>query len=64
MKPKNVILSRYQGELIGGQFGKVQPLIVFGALSLIAGLLLLTLPETMNKDLPDSIEEGEQFGTK
>jgi len=39
-------------------------LIVFGILSLVAGLLLLTLPETMNKDLPDTIDEGERFGRK
>lgn len=53
-----------QGELIGGKFGMVAPLVVFGALSVIAGVLLLTLPETLNKDLPDTIEDGENFGTK
>lgn len=50
--------------MIGGKFGKVQPLIVFGILSVVAGALLLTLPETKDKELPDTIAEGEQFGIK
>lgn len=38
------------------------PLIIFGALSLIGGILSLLLPETLNRKLPETIEEGEQFG--
>ncbi|XP_063218411.1 organic cation transporter protein-like [Bacillus rossius redtenbacheri] len=38
------------------------PLLIFGSLALAAGLLSLLLPETMNKKLPDTIQEGEQFG--
>ncbi|KAL4233212.1 hypothetical protein ACF0H5_007896 [Mactra antiquata] len=52
------------GELIGGNFGKVEPLVVFGGLSILAGLLVLLLPETLNQRLPDTIEEGEEFGNK
>ncbi|XP_053397966.1 organic cation transporter protein-like [Mercenaria mercenaria] len=52
------------GELIGGEFGQVEPLVVFGGLSILAGLLLLLLPETLNQKLPDTIQEGEEFGRK
>ncbi|XP_052807934.1 organic cation transporter protein-like [Mya arenaria] len=52
------------GELIGGKFGKVEPLVIFGALSVIAGLMLLLLPETLGQQLPDTIKDGEMFGRK
>jgi hypothetical protein len=48
--------------MIGGKFGTIEPLVIFGALSIIAGLLLLLLPETHRQILPDTIAEGEQFG--
>ena len=41
---------------------KIAPAIIFGLLSVLAGLLTLLLPETNNKVLPDTIEEGEHFG--
>ncbi|XP_067010714.1 organic cation transporter protein [Anabrus simplex] len=40
------------------------PQLTFGALTFMAGLLALILPETMNKTLPDTVEEGERFGKK
>lgn len=40
------------------------PLIIFGSLAFIGGLLSLFLPETLNKKLPETIEEGENFGKK
>ena len=52
----------FQGELIGGKFGKAEPLLIFGILSVIAGLLLLLLPETYGQKLPDTMKEGEEFG--
>jgi len=48
--------------MIGGKFGQVEPLLVFGALSIIAGLLNFLLPETNQQKLPDTIKEGEEFG--
>lgn len=43
---------------------KPLPLVVFGVLSFVSGLLSLYLPETLNKKLPETIEEGERFGKK
>ena len=38
------------------------PLIVYGLLAFTAGTLSLLLPETLNKKLPETIEDGEKFG--
>ena len=35
---------------------------MFGVLSLIAGVTTLLLPETMGRDLPESLEDGENLG--
>ncbi|KAF7267223.1 hypothetical protein GWI33_019552 [Rhynchophorus ferrugineus] len=40
------------------------PLLVFGALALLGGVLSLMLPETLNKKLPETLAEGEAFGKK
>lgn len=40
------------------------PPIIFGSIPLIGALLCLKLPETLNCELPDTIEEAEQFGDK
>ncbi|XP_076330883.1 organic cation transporter protein-like [Tachypleus tridentatus] len=40
------------------------PLGVFGGFSIFAGLLILLLPETSGKPIPDTLEEGEEFGKK
>lgn len=38
------------------------PAIVFGVISVVSGFLCLLLPETMNKPMPQSLEDGEKFG--
>lgn len=43
---------------------KPLPLVIFGMLTFISGLLSLYLPETLGKKLPETIEEGELFGKK
>ncbi|CAL1284205.1 unnamed protein product [Larinioides sclopetarius] len=40
------------------------PMAVPGALSILSGLLVLLLPETKGKILPDTLEEGEIFFSK
>lgn len=40
------------------------PMIVFGVMAFAGGLLSLFLPETLNKTLPETIEDGERFGKR
>ncbi|XP_077985515.1 organic cation transporter protein-like [Glandiceps talaboti] len=39
------------------------PFVIMGGTSVIAGLAAFFLPETRNRKLPGTIEEGEEFGT-
>ncbi|XP_018799068.1 PREDICTED: organic cation transporter protein [Bactrocera latifrons] len=38
------------------------PAVVFGIISLISGFWVMFLPETMNQPMPESLEDGENFG--
>ena len=40
------------------------PLIIYGILAFSGGILSLLLPETLNKELPETIEDGETFAKK
>lgn len=37
------------------------PLVIFGGAAVLGGLLTFLLPETLNKKLPDTIEEAENL---
>ncbi|XP_072020671.1 organic cation transporter protein-like [Amphiura filiformis] len=39
------------------------PYFVFGLLEIVAGIAALLLPETLGKNLPDTLDEGEKFGS-
>ncbi|XP_028027458.1 organic cation transporter protein-like [Bombyx mandarina] len=40
------------------------PVIFFGTLAVLAGMLVFTLPETINVRLPDTIEEAERLSNR
>ena len=40
--------------------GSTGPILVFGLTAFVAGILALFLPETMDRKLPDTIEESER----
>jgi hypothetical protein len=35
------------------------PLLIMGGLTLLGGILVLALPETLGRQLPDTVEEAE-----
>ncbi|KAJ6640384.1 Organic cation transporter protein, partial [Pseudolycoriella hygida] len=45
-----------------GEYMAALPLILFGGLSIISGLLSLMFPETLNTILPDTVKEAEDIG--
>ncbi|CAH0700542.1 unnamed protein product [Spodoptera exigua] len=45
-----------------GSSNLVLPLVVMGAVSVVGGLSALRLPETLHTSLPQTAEEGEEFG--
>ncbi|XP_013378740.1 organic cation transporter protein [Lingula anatina] len=49
--------------LMGAYTIRQFPPIVFGVTSLVAGLLALLLPETMGLPMPETLVQGEAFGT-
>ena len=54
------ILAPFIGGYLG-EINRVIPIITFGVLALVAGMMTLLLPETGGKKLPDTIEEGIYF---
>jgi hypothetical protein len=41
----------------------VLPLVIMGTLSVMGGVTALFLPETLWTHLPNTLEEGEEFGS-
>ncbi|XP_055930558.1 solute carrier family 22 member 13-like [Argiope bruennichi] len=44
------------------EIDRLLPMLVLGCLSLVAGSLIIILPETTGHQLPHTLEEGEKFG--
>lgn len=38
------------------------PLLILGVLGIVGGVLALFLPETLNQELPQTLNDGENFG--
>lgn len=49
------------GDLVDSSIAGAIPLTVIGVATFIGGLLSFTLPETLNKQLPDTVEDADQF---
>lgn len=41
---------------------EILPLLVLGILGIAGGILALFLPETLDQDLPQTLQDGEEFG--
>lgn len=46
-----------------GVVSPVLPLLVLGVLGIFGGMMCLLLPETLDKDLPQTLQDGENFGS-
>lgn len=44
-----------------GNYNKVLPYIVMGSLTITSCVVNLFLPETLNKDLPETVEQMQKY---
>ena len=45
-----------------GEINTSFPLLILGTLGIIGGILTLLLPETLDQELPQTLEDGANFG--
>lgn len=45
-----------------GSYNLWLPLVIFGVLGIVGGLVAVLLPETLNQNLPETLAEAEEFG--
>jgi len=45
----------------GGHVGRQLPLVIFGVLSIVGGLLALPLPQTRHRPLPKTVDDVEHY---
>lgn len=53
-----------QRVFLQGHHFHVLPLVIMGTLSSMGGMAALFLPETLWKHLPNTLDEGEEFGSQ
>ncbi|XP_014663296.1 PREDICTED: organic cation transporter protein-like isoform X2 [Priapulus caudatus] len=58
----SAILAPYVALL--GMYRREYPLLIFGVLAISASIAGLFLPETQDQELPETLEDGENFGKK
>jgi hypothetical protein len=58
-----IIFLLIKGSVIPTKVGIALPLTIFGVIGLVAGLLALTLPETTNTLLPESVGDAKTIDT-
>ena len=46
-----------------GTINRILPLVIMGSFSCLGGITALFLPETLWRHLPNTLEEGEGFGS-
>ncbi|KAK3778758.1 hypothetical protein RRG08_013029 [Elysia crispata] len=51
-----------KSRIVGGKLEIALPLVIFGGLSVLAGGLVLFLPETSQRTLPETMEDAKRFG--
>jgi hypothetical protein len=52
----------FQGAHLYSDAPRLVTFLIFGFLSIVAGFLTLLLPETLNRDLPDTVRQAEHLG--
>jgi len=55
-----VIIKRFQTQF----FGDYVTMLLFGVTAFLAAAITMTLPESKNVKLPDTIDEAENVGTR
>lgn len=59
---QKISIEKVKKIFIQGKDNLVLPLVIMGFISMVGGITGLRLPETLHQRLPQTIEEGENFG--